>query len=530
MTVASLRKAVSQLVFHDSGAPNQSLLSEAAINALILANIAVEIYYSYLGVETPYALRYFVFGSGVIFAAEVLIRIWTCVELDGYRGGQLGRLFYVLSPLAILDFAAVLPIILSGGAINTSFFRIFRIFELGNYISARDVSPVTLVKKSITKRIPEITIVVAILMSLIVFSAFLFNLVEGPGDGSAGALYRALPSIELIVQMLAGSDALNTEAMSDLGITILNTTRVMGLFLIGLPSAFVTGSFVAELQGVNELKRLRGVEGSLIRSIDVVNPIAVREYCAREGLAVRARERTLDDLQYRMDIAVDDVKKIASAFKTIKVRSIKDPSSGSSRISIEHLAVNRTYGSFKYRRGARLMIATQNPGEPGLNHFTETLAINCDSSLIANQLFSSGALRSELRQNFVKADYYSDRRAPAPQELKEFVGDIEGIVAERPQVELIYVSAISDRHAENFWVRQVNFNAQKVEEVAAQHQGMLLKPWSEADGTILAAMEALEPRRILKIAVSTRILRTEDPQVYFENLVIVRDFMRSILD
>ena len=104
------------------------------------------------------------------------------------------------------------------------------------------------------------------------------------------------------------------------------------------------------------------------------------------------------------------------------------------------------------------------------------------------------------------------------------------MVSERPLAELIYVSAISDRHAENFWVSHMNFNTQKVEAISAQHQGMLLKPWSEAAGTILAAMAALEPRRLLKIAVSTRILRSEDPRVYFENLVSVRDFMRSVLD
>jgi len=40
----------------------------------------------------------------------------------------------------------------------------------------------------------------------------------------------------------------------------------------------------------------------------------------------------------------------------------------------------------------------------------------------------------------------------------------------------------------------------------------------------------LKPKRILKIEVSTRILRAEDPRQYWENLVVVRDLMRAVLD
>lgn len=526
----SLRKTISELLFHESGEASQSMLFEAAFNALIVANIAIEIYYSYIGAETPELLRYFVLGSGIAFGVEMLCRLWACVELDDYRTGTLRRLLYMLSPLVILDLAAIFPIILSGGAINTSFFRIFRLFELGNYISARDVSPLTLVKKSITKRIPEIIIIVCILMTLIVFSAFLFNLVEGVGSTSGSSLYSALPSIELVVQMLAGSDALETATISDAGQIILNATQVMGLFLIGLPSAFVTGSFVAELQGTNELKRLRALEKTLIRAFEVINPIPIRKYCEEQGLTVRARERTLDDVRYRMGIAIEDVEKVAAAFRTIKLRAVKDPATGSKRVTLEHVVINRPYGVFEDRTVDRLILATQNAGEPGLNNFIDTLATNTSSSLIANQLFTSGAFRPELRQNFAKNSFYADFNALASIEMREFVGDVQAVLSQRPQTEIIYVTAMSARYPEQFWVSQLNFDRAKVEECAARYDDMLVKDWSEQDETVLAMVSRLEPKRILKIEVSTRILRAEDPRHYWENLVVVRDLMRSVLD
>ena len=317
MKILTFRKTTSELLFRESGEASQSLLLEVTLNALIVANIAIEILFSYLDIAKPDALRYFVFGCGIVFALELLLRIWSCIELPSYGNRDSRRLLYLLSPMIILDMAAILPIILFGGNVNTCLFRIFRLFDLGNYVSKDDVSPFTLVKKSITKRIPEITIIVFTLMTMIVFSAFLFNLVEGARSTSGGTFYSAVPSIELIVRILSGSDTLETLAITDLGKFILNATQIMGLFLIGLPSAFVTGSFVAELRATNELKRLRGVESTLLRSFEVIHPIPVRKYCESVGLTVRAPERTLDDVQYRMGITIDDIKKITVGFKTI---------------------------------------------------------------------------------------------------------------------------------------------------------------------------------------------------------------------
>lgn len=501
---------------------------EGALNALIVVNIAIEILYSYLGMTIPDALRYFVLGSGIVFGLELLLRIWSCVELPSYGNRHSRRLLYVFSPLVILDLAAILPIILSGGVVNTCFFRIFRLFDLGNYVSKGDVSPLTLVQKSITKRIPEIIIIVSILVTMIVFSAFLFNLVEGTGSASAGTLYSALPSIELIVQILSGSDALETALISDFGRLILNATQIMGLFLIGLPSAFVTGSFVAELQATNELKRLRGVESTLIRAFEVISPIPVRKYCESEGLAVKAPERALDDVQYRMGVTIDDVKKIAVAFNTIKLRSVKDPRTENTRVTLECVVINRPYGVFKNQHCDRLILATQCSGEPGLGPFVENLATNTASSLIANQLFSSGALRSELRQNFAINSFYTNSEAPSSVELCAFVGDIKSVLAQRPQAIITYVTAMSDMHPEQLRLSHVNCDHSAIEKFAGGCEGIVVKEWSEQDESVLAMVERLKPGGILKIAISTKILRSEVQREHFENLVIVRNLMRSV--
>ena len=114
--------------------------------------------------------------------------------------------------------------------------------------------------------------------------------------------------------------------------------------------------------------------------------------------------------------------------------------------------------------------------------------------------------------------------------MREFVGDIQAGLSQRPQTEIIYVTAMSARYPEQFWVRQLNFDRAKGEECPARYDDMLVKDWSEQDETVLAMVSRLEPKRILKIEVSTRILRAEDPRQYWENLVVVRDLMRSVLD
>lgn len=519
------RKRVSRALFHDSGKPTESLLTEAFINALVVSNISIEIFYSYSKLESPDYLRHFVLLSGIIYAVELFLKIWSCVELNQYQSTRFGRLKYTLHPLVILDFIAMIPILFSGGLINTSFFRIFRIFDLASYLESREASPFNLVKASIVKQIPEIFIIILILISLIVFGAFSFNLVESHYKNTDAMIYDAFPSIQLITSMLTDSEDLNIDSISEYGHLILRMTQVLGLFLIGLPTAFITGAFVAELKNVNELKRLKRVERTIVESFDVVNPIPVRAYLKDNLLEPFARERSIEDLQYRLNIDIEDIKRIATSSKSIRIRKIRDPVSRSERISVEPFLINRSYGVLIHRDSTKLVLSTQSPGEPSLNHLCDSIAASLKYSLLSNQIFSSGEFKKELRQNFSSNKYYLDRGSKASLEIKEFVHDLEELL--HPSMDVVYLTAINESHPEDFRVSQLGFLDHEINSVIDSDDSIAYKAWSQADSSILALVARNNVKRILKIGISTRILRTDDDLKYFQNLVGLRDLIAS---
>ena len=527
MKSSSLRKKIAQNLFHDCGTPNQSFLIEGFLNTLIIINIALEILFSYLQIDTPKFLQYLVFMSGLIFALELYLRVWSCVELKEFNESTNPRLRYILSPLIILDTIAVIPMLLSLGAINTTFLRIFRVFELGPYFAARDISPLTLIQSAVLKRIPEITIIIFILAALIIFSAFLYNLVESSASLPGPLIYSAFPSIEMIMSMLVGSNSQHMQPTTELGSIILTMTQVFGLFLIGLPTALVTGSFVTEIQAINEVKRLREIERVLLSSFDVINPIPVRKFLKDSNLKANARERTLDELEYRLDLNIEDIKKVASIFKTVKIRSIKDPSSKTKRVSVEQLVLNRSYGVLIDKDVNRLVITTQNAGEPALNHFSLTLAENLDCSLVANQLFSSGEFNRQLRQNFADNIYYKDRTQQASTALSDFVNDIEELIKSENEMTVIYITAMNENNPESYHISHRNFENSELILSASDNNDILVKNWSESDAKVLAMIENNNPCRILKIAVSTKILRTDENMKYFQSIVYLRDLLNK---
>lgn len=102
---------------------------------LIIANVvavaAETVEPLYLKYETQFF--YFEVFSVIVFSLEYLGRIWVCVE--NFRGHKVNsfkeRLNYVLSPMAIIDFLAIIPFYLvTLGAPDLRFLRIFRLLRL----------------------------------------------------------------------------------------------------------------------------------------------------------------------------------------------------------------------------------------------------------------------------------------------------------------------------------------------------------------------------------------------------------------
>lgn len=68
--------------------------------------------------------------SVAVFTVEYLLRLWVCVELPKYSHPVLGRIRYVLTPLALVDLLAVAPYYLPRLGLNLLTLRAFRLLRL----------------------------------------------------------------------------------------------------------------------------------------------------------------------------------------------------------------------------------------------------------------------------------------------------------------------------------------------------------------------------------------------------------------
>lgn len=64
------------------------------------------------------------------FGLEYIGRVWCCVENPRYGPGLRGRLRYVLSPAAVIDLLALLPIVLTVGGSEAFLLRLFRLLRI----------------------------------------------------------------------------------------------------------------------------------------------------------------------------------------------------------------------------------------------------------------------------------------------------------------------------------------------------------------------------------------------------------------
>ena len=73
---------------------------------------------------------YFEVFSIAIFTAEYLLRFWSCVSTEAYREPILGRIKYLLTPMAVIDLIAIAPFYLAFIVADTRILRILRFLRL----------------------------------------------------------------------------------------------------------------------------------------------------------------------------------------------------------------------------------------------------------------------------------------------------------------------------------------------------------------------------------------------------------------
>jgi voltage-gated potassium channel len=223
---------------------------------LIVLNVIVVILETVASLKARYHLffHYFDLISIAIFSAEYLLRVWVCTVDRRFRAPVLGRVKYMLTPVAVIDLLAVAPFFLIFLSFDSRFlraarlFRLVRLLKIGRYSrSFKTFGNVLRAKKE------ELVINVFVVLVLLVIASSLMYHVEHERQPQA---FSSIPAA-----MWWGVATLTTVGYGDVyPLTVVGkllgaVIAILGIGTVALPTGILASGFA------DEMNRRRGRRG-----------------------------------------------------------------------------------------------------------------------------------------------------------------------------------------------------------------------------------------------------------------------------
>jgi voltage-gated potassium channel len=217
---------------------------------LIIANGLAVMLETVKDLEIRYSRYFYLFEliSIGVFTLEYVLRLWAITANPVYKNPVGGRLRYVLTPMALIDLAAILPFYLPIALTIDlrilrllRLFRIFRLFKMTRYVeSMRTFHNVFKAKKS------ELTLTLVLIFLLLVFASSAMYAVETEAQPDK---FSSIPET-----LWWGVITLTTIGYGDiypitpLGKIIGGIIAFLGIGLFALPAGILASGFSEELQ------------------------------------------------------------------------------------------------------------------------------------------------------------------------------------------------------------------------------------------------------------------------------------------
>ena len=218
---------------------------DLTILSLILLNVAAVIVGSVQAVADRYgrALDVFETFSVVVFTAEYLARLWSCVLDPRYSRPIVGRARFVATPMAIVDLAAVLPFYLPFVGVDLRFVRVLRLMRVFRVAKvARYSTSLNLMGSVIRSKKEELVLTIVIMVLLIIMSSSIIYYCEHDAQP------KAFPDIP--TTMWWAVITLTTVGYGDVyPVTVLGRLfaaliAMFGIGMVALPTGIIGAGFV----------------------------------------------------------------------------------------------------------------------------------------------------------------------------------------------------------------------------------------------------------------------------------------------
>lgn len=255
-----LKARVWELVETAEGDDLPSRLIDVFILALIVLSVVLLILDSVPGMLAPYApaIRAFELFVIVVFTVEYLLRLWSCTADPNYNSPVRGRIRFALTPLALVDLAAIgpfyVPWLFPSGLLVLRVLRLVRLLRL--YKVGRYAEAPRLVIRAFNRRRAELLAAVFVLFLLLISMGSLLYLAENPDRPD---VYSSIP-VSMWWSLLALTGNGQTPPITLAGRLIAAAIAVIGVGLFALPAGLLAAAFSEEMGSEDARAGERDVE------------------------------------------------------------------------------------------------------------------------------------------------------------------------------------------------------------------------------------------------------------------------------
>ncbi len=258
MRVRRIKTRIYEILEVASEDDRASRVFDIFIMALIFFNVLAVILETVQSLAIRYESFFVTFEkiSIVVFSVEYVLRLWVCTANKEYAHPVYGRIRFVLSPMALIDIAAILPFYLPAMLpMDPRFiralrlFRLFRLFKMGRYSeSLQTLGNVMKAKKE------EFVVTLFVIALMLVFASSLVYYVEHDAQPEA---FSSIPAA-----MWWGVATLTTVGYGDvypitpLGKFLGAVIALLGIGMFALPAGILASGFAEELQRKRGEKRI----------------------------------------------------------------------------------------------------------------------------------------------------------------------------------------------------------------------------------------------------------------------------------
>ncbi|MDH7569498.1 MAG: ion transporter [Armatimonadota bacterium] len=221
----------------------------AFLMALILLNVLAVALETVEGLHARYGGLFDAFElfSVIVFTVEYLLRLWVCVCEPRFRHPLWGRLRFALTPMALVDLAAILPFYLPMVVSDLRFLRVARLFRLarllkmGRYSEAMQTLAVV-----INSRREGLLVTGFTLAILCVLASGLIYFAEHDAQPAA---FSSIPqSMWWTVVTLTTVGYGDVYPITPLGRLLAAVIAILGIGMFALPAGLLASGFIEEVQ------------------------------------------------------------------------------------------------------------------------------------------------------------------------------------------------------------------------------------------------------------------------------------------